>query len=145
MEKNALNRIKRGLNRVNCDISKIAGCYVNSSKEKMISFNEDFIGLTDEEIYLYLDIARKSVSGVIGKKLKEIVFSEECLDMQKRLHEMKESKLSDLDILEDFYDQIISFFEYPGHYFILLFYDSYDVPQKGSKGIDLLYLSGGAF
>ena len=137
MEKKEVLELKRRLKKETCTISKLAGCYVNSSKEKVVTFTDDFFGLSDEEIFKYLEIANKTLSGTVGNNLMELAFPEEADGMQKSMLALKNSKLSDDAILDGFYDRVISSFKYEGHYLILLFYDIYDVPKKTTDGMKL--------
>ncbi len=137
MEKKEVLELKRRLKKETCTISKLAGCYVNSSKEKVVTFTDDFLSLSDDEIFKYLEIAGKTLSGTVGNNLLELAFPEDEDAMQKSMMALKNSKLSDDAILDSFYDSVISSFSYTGHYLILLFYDIYDVPKKTTDGMKL--------
>ena len=43
---------------------------------------------------------------------------------------MRDSKLRDDVLLEQFYDRIIKSYEYVGNYLILLIHDAYDIPGR---------------
>ncbi len=137
MEKKEVLELKRRLKKETCTISKLAGCYVNSAKEKVVTFSDDFLGLSDEEIFKYLEIAGKTLSGTVGNNLMELAFPDDENGIQKSLLALKNSKLSDETILDGFYDRVISSFSFEGHYLILLFYDIYDVPRKTTDGMKL--------
>ena len=57
-------------------ISRMAGCYVDSNKNKVLSLNETFLNLPEDEFYKYLDIAKKTLSGTIGNNILELKFPE---------------------------------------------------------------------
>ena len=137
MEKKEVLELKRRLKKESCTISKLAGCYVNSSKEKVVTFTDDFLSLSEEEIFKYLEIANKTLSGTVGNNLMELSFPDDENGMQKSMLALKNSKLSDEAVLNGFYDRVISSFKYEGHYLIVLFYDIYDVPKKTTDGIKL--------
>ncbi len=137
MEKKEVLELKRRLKKETCTISRLAGCYVDSAKEKVVTFKDDFLGLSDEEIHKYLEIAGKTLSGTVGNNLMELAFSEDDSAMQKSLLALKNSKLSDDTLLDGFYDRVISAFSYQSHYLILRFYDIYDVLKKASDGMKL--------
>ena len=137
MEKKEVLELKRRLKIETCTISKLAGCYVNSAKEKVVTFTDDFLNLSEEEVHKYLEIANKTLSGTVGNNLMELSFPDEEGGMRASLQALKNSKLSDDTILEGFYDRVISSFDYEGHYLILLFYDIYDVPTKTTDGMKL--------
>ncbi len=50
---------------------------------------------------------------------------------------LRDSKLKDDALLEEFYDKVIESYEYVGNYLILLVHDVYDVPGKTTDGIDM--------
>ncbi len=137
MEKKEVLELKRRLKKESCTISKLAGCYVNSSKEKVVTFKDDFLSLSDEEIHKYLEIANKTLSGTVGNNLMELTFPDEADGMRASMLALKNSKLSDDAILDGFYDRVISSFSFEGHYLIVLFYDIYDVPKKTTDGMKL--------
>ena len=137
MEKKEVLELKRRLKKETCTISRLAGCYVNSAKEKVVTFTDDFLTLSDEEIHKYLEIANKTLSGTVGNNLIELTFPDDTDGMEKSMLALKNSKLSDDAIIGSFYDRVISSFKYEGHYLILLFYDIYDVPKKTTDGMKL--------
>ena len=56
---------------------------------------------------------------------------------QEFLLRLRDSKLKDDSILEEFYDRVIENYEYVGNYLILLVHDVYDVPGKTTDGIEM--------
>lgn len=50
---------------------------------------------------------------------------------------LKDSKLKDEALLEQYYDKIIENYEYVGNYLILIVHDVYDVPGRTTDGIDM--------
>jgi len=56
---------------------------------------------------------------------------------QDFLLSLRDSKLKDETLLEEFYDKVIENYEYVGNYLILLVHDVYDVPGRTSDGIDM--------
>ena len=75
MNKREVTEIKRRLKKESVSISKMVGCYVDSSKEKVVKFRHSFLNLEDEEFYKYLEIANKAMSGTIGNNLETIWWS----------------------------------------------------------------------
>ncbi len=140
MIKAEINELKRLFTPSNCSITRICGCYVDGEKNKKTEFKEAFLSLPDEEIFKYFEILRKNLSGSIGKNLLNLEFSlasEEkggCHDFLMRL---RESKLKDDALLEEFYDKIINTYEFVGNYLILLIHDAYDVPGKTTDGLTM--------
>ncbi len=122
-----------------CTISRIAGCYVDCNKEKVLKFNENFLNMPEEEFYKYLEIAKKSFSGTIGNNILELSFpaAEENGGKQQFFRGIRESKLQNEEILEVLYDLIIEKYQYTGNYIILVFHDSYDVMTKTTDNLKL--------
>ena len=54
--------------------NRLCGCYVDADKNKVVQFKEAFLSIPEEEIYKYLDIFRKSLSGTLGKNLLNMEF-----------------------------------------------------------------------
>lgn len=140
MIKQEVNEIKRLYTPSNCSITRICGCYVDGEKNKKTEFKEAFLSLPEEEIFKYFELLRKTLSGTIGKNLLDLEFplsSEESGGTQEFLLRLRDSKLKDDALLEEFYDKIISSYEYVGNYLILLIHDAYDVPGKTLDGLTM--------
>lgn len=135
MNKRDVLEIKRRLKKSECTFTKMSGCYVNSNKEMVLSFTQDFRDLKEDEYYKYLDLANKVLSGTVGNNLLKLDFSNDAeapLGPQQVLLGMRESNLTNEDLLDTFYKHVIDNFYYVGNYLILLFRDTYDVPAKTS-------------
>ncbi len=140
MIKAEINEIKRLFTPSNCSITRICGCYVDGEKNKKTEFKEAFLSLPEEEIFKYFEILRKNLSGSIGKNLLNLEFpmsSEEEGGSQEFLLRLRNSKLKDEALLEEFYDRIIASYEFVGNYLILLIHDAYDVPGKTTDGLTM--------
>ena len=140
MIKQEVNEIKRLYTPSNCSITRICGCYVDGEKNKKTEFKEAFLSLPEEEIFKYFELLRKTLSGTIGKNLLDLEFplsSEEAGGTQEFLLRLRDSKLKDDALLEEFYDKIIGSYEYVGNYLILLIHDAYDVPGKALDGLTM--------
>ena len=105
-----------------------------------MQFKEAFLSLPEEEIYKYLDIFRKSLSGTLGKNLLNMEFpleQEMGEGTQKSLLALRDSELKDDAMLDAFYDRIIETYYHPENYLILLVHGSYDIPMKTSDGLEM--------
>lgn len=60
-----------------------------------------------------------------------------CEGTQAFLLRLRDSRLKDDELLEEYYDRIIENYEYVGNYLILLIHDVYDVPGRTSDNIDM--------
>lgn len=140
MTKQEISEIKKLLTQKNCSITRICGCYVDGEKNKKTEFRQAFLALPEEEMFKYFEILRKTLSGTPGKNLLTLEFplsGEEPGGTQEFLLRLRDSGLKDDALLDEYYDRIISSYEYVGNYLILIVHDAYDVPGKTSDGIDM--------
>ncbi len=140
MTKQEISEIKKLFTQKNCSITRICGCYVDGEKNKKTELKQAFLALPEEEMFKYFEILRKTLSGTIGKNLLTLEFplnSEMENGTQEFLLRLRDSKLKDESLLEEFYDKVIETYEYVGNYLILLIHDVYDVPGKTSDGLDM--------
>lgn len=140
MTKQEIAEIKKLLTPKKCSITRICGCYVDGEKNKKTELKQAFLALPEEEMFKYFEILRKTLSGNIGKNLLTLDFplaSEENGGTQDFLLRLRDSKLKDDILLEEFYDRIIDNYEYVGNYLILVVHDVYDVPGRTLDGIEM--------
>lgn len=140
MTKQDISEIKKLLTPKNCSITRICGCYVDGEKNKKTELKQAFLALPEEEMFKYFEILRKTLSGTLGKNLLTLDFplnSEEEGGTQEFLLRLRNSKLKDDALLEEFYDRIIANYEFVGNYLILVVHDVYDVPGRTRDGIEM--------
>lgn len=140
MNKKEVTEIKKQLTPNNCAITRICGCYVDGEKEKKASFKDAFLSLPEEEMFKYFDIFRKSLSGNIGKNLLNMEFplhTEEEGGSQQALLKLRDSRLTDEHLLEEFYTRVIDSYNYGENYLILLIHSVYDIPGKSTDGAEM--------
>lgn len=140
MLKKDVLELKKRFTKNGCTFTKMAGCYIDSEKNKVVNIHETFLNLEEEEFYKYLDIAKKTLSGNIHNNLLELEFpkeEEEVGGKQQFLMGLRESKLKNPELFERFFDLVIENYDYPGNYLILLFHDAYDVIKKTSDNLNI--------
>ena len=140
MTKQEIAEIKKLLTPKKCSITRICGCYVDGEKNKKTELKQAFLALPEEEMFKYFEILRKVLSGTVGKNLLTLEFplaSEEVGGTQDFLLRLRDSKLKDDILLEEFYDRIIDNYEFVGNYLILVVHDMYDVPGRTLDGIEM--------
>lgn len=140
MIKQEVSELKKLFTQKNCSITRICGCYVDGEKNKKTEFKQAFLALPEEEMFKYFEIFRKSLSGSLGKNMLNLDFpleSEAKGGTQEFLLRLRDSKLKDDALLEEFYDKIIDAYEYVGNYLILIIHDAYDVPGRTLDGMDM--------
>lgn len=121
-------------------ISRIYGCYVNSSKE-IVSYIDESLGMMpEEESEKYLGLLKKALSGTQGKNLIDIVFSTEQVadsDEHRRLMALRDSGLKNGEVRQEFHQKVIENLDMgDSNYLILLAHDTYDVPCRSKDGTD---------
>lgn len=140
MNKKEISEIKKQFTPSRCAITRICGCYVDGEKTKKTQMSEMFLSLPEEEMFKYFEIFRKTLSGTLGKNLVNMEFPKESEDYggtQAFLMSLKESQLSDPNLLNEFYDKIIESYDYGENYLILLIHSVYDVPGKTTDGFEM--------
>lgn len=134
MNRAEISEIKKLYTLKNCAVTRICGCYVNGDREIINTWSQPFLAMDEEDIFKYLDIFRKCLSGSLNKTLYNIHPGSSAT---KKLEYLKESRLKDGNILMDFYRHIINNYEYVGNYLILVIHDAYDVPGKAADGTEM--------
>ena len=74
MNKREIAEIKKQFKKDNNAITRICGCYVDAEKQIKTTFKEAFFALSEEEIFKYYEIFKKSLSGGIGKNLHNLEY-----------------------------------------------------------------------
>ena len=140
MNKKEVLEIRKQYKPEECSITRICGCYVNGDKEIIAQSKDAFLSLPDEEIFKYLTIFKQTLSGTIGKNLINMEFP---LDQempggnQEFLLQLRNSKLQDDTLLEEFYQKIIDHYIYGENYYIILIHVAYDIPGKATDGSEM--------
>ena len=140
MNKKEILEIRKQFTPANCAITRICGCYVDHEKTKKMESKDAFLSLPEEEAFKYFDIFKKTLSGSVGKNLLNLEFpldSEMPGGAQEFLLKLRDSKLEDDMLLEEFYDKIIESYIYEENYYIILIHAMYDVPGKASDGMEM--------
>ncbi len=124
--------LRRRMTKKGCTFTRLCGCYVDGNKNVVLKFSEVFSDLPEEEFYKYLEIAKKAISGSLGGNLLELKFqrTETANECQRYLYALKASRLTNPELLDRLYEQIVENYDCPGNYLILTFHDVYDVVAK---------------
>lgn len=135
MNQRELGELRRRFRPDKSAISRIYGCYVNSSKE-VISYIDASLGvMPQEEAEKYLGLLKKALSGTLGRNLIDIVFSTQQVvdsDEHRLLSALRDSGLKDGAVRQTFYQKVIESLDMgDSNYLILLAHDVYDVPYRG--------------
>ena len=135
MNQKELREIRKRFTLDKDSISHVYGCYVNAAKDIVARMDMSMGLMEQEEAELYLKLLKKSISGTLGKNLRDIEFSTkqvEDSDEHRLLQALRQSHLRDEDMRELFYKRVIESLDFgDDSYVILLASDSYDIPFKG--------------
>lgn len=148
MNKKEVLEIRKQYKPEDCSITRICGCYVDGNKEILALSKDAFLSLPDEEIFKYLMIFKQTLSGTIGKNLINLSFP---LDQERPgggqdfLLQLRNSKLQDDMLLEEFYQKIIGHYVYGENYYIILIHVAYDIPGKSTDGSEMFDASDEVF
>lgn len=140
MNKKEVLEIRKQFTQERQTISRICGCYVDGEKEIKFTSKDAFHSLPEEDAFKYFEIFRKSLSGTIGKNLINMEFPlEQELEggTQEFLLRLRDSKLQDDELLEEFYKKIIDNYVCNDNFFIILIHAAYDVPGKSTAGDEM--------
>lgn len=140
MNKKEVLEIRKQFTPANCAITRISGCYVDHEKEKRMTSKDAFLSLPEEVAFKYFDIFKRTLSGSLGKNLLNMEFptEQESPDgKQEFLMRLRKSKLTDIELLDEFYDKIIESYDYAENYYIVLIHAMYDIPGKGTDGAEI--------
>lgn len=133
MNKREISEIKKQFKKDNNAITRICGCYVDAEKNIRTTLKEAFFALSEEEIFKYYEIFKKTLSGGIGKNLHNLEYSirDEGEDSAHALlMKLREEKLADDETVDSFYNKVIENYDYGENYYIILIHSAYDVPGK---------------
>ena len=140
MNKREISEIKKQFKKDNNAITRICGCYVDAEKQIKTTLKEAFFALSEEEIFKYYEIFKKSLSGGIGKNLHNLEYSihDEGPDSaHELLMKLRDEKLADDETVDTFYNKVIENYEYGENYYIILIHAAYDIPKKAQDGMEM--------
>lgn len=148
MNKREILEIRKQYTPENCSITRICGCYVNGNKEIVAESKDAFLSLPDEEIFKYLTIFKQTLSGTVGKNLINMEFpleQETSGGTQEFLLRLRDSKLRDDALTHEFFEKILSHYNYGENYYIILIHVAYDIPGKSTDGSEMFDASDEVF
>ena len=140
MNKKEVLEIRKQFSPENCTITRICGCYVDHEKQKILELKKAFLSMPEDEAFKYFDIFKKTLSGTIGKNLLNMEFPlQQELEggTQEFLLKLRDSGLKDEELVTQFYDRVISSYDFGENYLILLIHAAYDIPGKTNDGLDM--------
>lgn len=140
MKKKDILELKKRFKKDKCTFTGMSGCYVNGEKNILLTFKENFLNLEEDDFFKYLEIANKVLSGTVGNNILELNFplNEELInETQVALMQLRNSRLKDDSLLDNFYKSIINCYDYAGNFLIILFHDVYDIITKTKDNLKI--------
>ena len=135
MNKREISEIKKQFKKDNNAITRICGCYVDADKQIKANLKEAFFALSEEEVFKYYEIFKKTLSGGIGKNLHNLEYSihdEGDDSAHALLMKLRDEKLTDDETVDSFYNKVIENYDYGENYYIVLIHSSYDIPGRST-------------
>ena len=117
--------------------SRVAGCYITEPGDIDGTFNIHFGKLSETDKKKNLEIAKAIPFARTNEQLKEYSFPKGAGrkdSMWALLTGIKETALKDDALLSILYEVIMEKYEALHDYAIMVYFGTYDIPQKGSDG-----------
>ena len=134
MNQKDLREIRRQVRPDHNSVRAIYGCFVNGGKEIIADFEEPTGLLSEDESEKYFALIRKTLSGSLGRTLRDISFaSRQVMESEEHrlLSALRKTELKDAELRRSFYESVISGIDMGDeNYAILMIYDTYDVPHR---------------
>ncbi len=140
MNKKEISEIKRLFNKDRCHVRRLCGCYVDAEKNVRTTVKHAFLSLEEEEMFKYINIFRSTLSGSLGKNLINLDFptrEEYEGGTQEFLLCLRDSRLEDDELIEQFYQKVIEYYDYAENYYIILAHAAYDIPGVTTDGMTM--------
>ena len=140
MNRKEVLEIRKQFTPDNCAITRICGCYVDHEKNIILESKDAFLSLPEEEEFKYFEIFRHTLSGTLGKNLVDMEFpleQEKAGGTQEFLLKLRDTRLEDDALVQEFYKKIIENYNYGENYYIILIHSVYDIPGKSAAGDEM--------
>ena len=137
MNQKDLREVRRRVRPEHNSVRSIYGCFVNGGREIIADFEESVGLLSEDESERYFSLIRKTLSGGLGRTLRDISFASRQV-MESAEHQLlsalRKSELKDPELRRSFYESMINSIDMGDeNYAILMIFDSYDVPHRDDK------------
>ena len=141
MNEKEVAELRRRFRSDKTSITRIRGAYVNEKREIISELDQSTALLSENECDQILSLLKKTLSGKVDTNLLPLEFTTNQVmtsEEHKILCRLRETALTDQEVVRAFYKKVIDSLEIKGNYMILLAHDSYDVfsYRKDGKGKD---------
>lgn len=139
MNKKEILELRKTFRPEECNISRIATCYVTSEKEKILEKSQAFLSLPEEEAFKYFDILKQALSGTVGKNLYTLKTNSihPADESPQKLETLRKYHMNDEGMLTDLFDSIIGSYDLSENYLIIVVNGLYDIPGVTSDDQEL--------
>lgn len=139
MNKKEILELRKTFRPEECNISRIATCYVTSEKEKILEKSQAFLSLLEEEAFKYFDILKQALSGTVGKNLYTLKTNSihPADESPQKLETLRKYHMNDEGMLTDLFDSIIGSYDSSENYLIIVVNGLYDIPGVTSDDQEL--------
>lgn len=139
MNKKEILELRKTFRPKECNISRIATCYVTSEKEKILEKSQAFLSLPEEEAFKYFDILKQALSGTVGKNLYTLKTNSihPADESPQKLETLRKYHMNDEGMLTDLFDSIIGSYDSSENYLIIVVNGLYDIPGVTSDDQEL--------
>ncbi len=130
MNEKEIAELRRRFRSDKTSINRIRGAYVNEKREIISELDQSTALLSETECDELLAVLKKTLSGKLDTNLIPLHFTTNQVmesEEHKLLSRLRETALTDSEIVHTFYQKVMDTLEIKGNYMILLAYDSYDV------------------
>ncbi|MBE6633102.1 MAG: DUF4317 domain-containing protein [Ruminococcaceae bacterium] len=137
MTEKEISEVRRSLKAEKNAITTICGCYVNATGEIISRFHASPALMSEDEAEKYLTIFRRTLSGAPQRNLLDIPFDNSQVESGEEyalLQLLRSSELKNEEAVGKFFDRVTKSIASEENYVILLTFNRYDVPFKGSDG-----------
>lgn len=130
MNEKEIAELRRRFRSEKTGISRIRGAYVNEKREIISELDQSVALLSETETDEILSMLKKTLSGKPDTNLLSLNFTANQVvesEEHRLLSRLRETALTDNDVIHAFYKKVMDNLEMEGNYMILLAYDCYDV------------------
>ena len=140
MNKKEINEVRKILDKNECRVDRMYGCYVNEQKVRIAELKDSFYSLADDELFKYCEIFKKALSGKVGKTLFNMEFplaEEKEGGHQPELYALLKSGLKDQELIDACITRVIENYQTSDKYLVLLVHGTYDIPGRTADGLKM--------
>lgn len=137
MTEKEIGELRRRLRPDKCTPTALYGCFVNEQKQIATDFRQTLTTTSGDDLEALLALMRKTLSGVPGRSLIPVPFSNEQVidsDEHRLFMALKNGGDENETAIRRFFEKTAEGLQMEGNYVILLLQDAYPVPLYAKDG-----------